>query len=197
MVEREGDRMSNLEKALGIAGRKHSDVSDEHMADILAIVKQAWDEVESLHKYIAELESENERQLLFNRGGWTCAVCGEFVPGNADNHIHDSTKIVTELRADKKFLSEELAKYISQVGFLRPALDIEVDICERIIENNKKLKVEIERINNFDVEDFINSLRWSHSEEVNGYRYFIEDLKTIVAGNIRNFYSKLIKGKDE
>ena len=53
--------MSNLEKALGIAGRKHSDVTDEHMVDILAIVNQAWGEVEEMHKYISELEAKNER----------------------------------------------------------------------------------------------------------------------------------------
>jgi hypothetical protein len=173
--------MSNLEKALGIAGRKHSDVSDEHMVDILAIVKQAWDEVESLHKYIAELEAEIERQLLFNRGGWTCAVCGEFVPGNDKKHIHDSAKIIAELKTQ-----------VGQAELLRSALDTETNTCERLMQCNIKLRAEIERINNFDVEDFISSLRWSHPEEVNGYRYSIESLEGIIAGNIRNFYFHLV-----
>jgi hypothetical protein len=168
--------VSNLEKALGIAGRKHSDVSDEQMADILAIVKQAWDEVEESNKYVAELEAENEYQLLFNRGAWTCAVCGEFVPGNDKNHVHDSAKIIAELRFNNSVLSDALV--LADRNFLQ-------------------VSTELERINNFDVEDFISSLGWSHSEDVYGYRYSIEDLEAIVAGNIRNFYSKLIKGKED
>ena len=179
-------KMSNLEKALGIAGRKHSDVTDEHMADILAIVNRAWDEVESLHKYIAELEVQVEEQLLFNRGGWACAVCGEFVPGNEKNHIHDSAKIIAELKTQ-----------VGQANLLRSALDTEINNSERLMQCCIKLRAEIERINNFDVEDFISSLGWSHPEEVNGYRYSIENLEGIVAGNIRNFYSKLIKGNSE
>ena len=47
-------------------------------------------------------------ELIFNRSGWTCAVCGEFVPGNVNNHVHDSAKIIAEFRFNNSVLSDAL-----------------------------------------------------------------------------------------
>jgi hypothetical protein len=45
-------------------------------------------------------DKNGKPELIFNRSGWTCAVCGEFVPGNLENHVHDSAKIIAELRSE-------------------------------------------------------------------------------------------------
>jgi hypothetical protein len=52
-------------------------------------------------------DTNGKPELIFSRGGWYCAVCGEFVPGNVANHVHNSVAEINELRSEIAQLNKQ------------------------------------------------------------------------------------------
>ena len=81
-------------------------------------------------------DANGKPELIF-RSGYTCAICGQYVPTSVENHIHYSPKVL-ELQAENDDLKKTQAELISSLnaeGGRYAQLRLELAEARQVITN--------------------------------------------------------------